>query len=130
LGTDAREARRSAEKAARDLINDRAALIGDLGTSAHHRATTKDGVATARAEGALLIAAARAQAATLVTTATDAVASADQAYAAAYTAALTGGWQRSELKTMKYPPPGNSRPPTASAETASAQPSSNDDDHH
>jgi hypothetical protein len=116
---DAREARRAAEKTARDLITTRTTLIGDLGMAVHHRETATQGVTDARAEGAKLLDAARKQAAELITAANGAITAAEQSYADAYTAALDGGWQKTELKTMHYPPPAARR--TTAAPTTDAQ---------
>jgi hypothetical protein len=122
---EAREARRTAEKAARDLITTRTTLIGDLAIAVHNRDTATHGVTAARADGAKLVDAARKQAAQLLATATDAVAKADDSYATAYTAALTGGWHKTELKTMNYPAPTGRRATTnASASTADTRPPS------
>ena len=45
---DARDASRAAEKAARDLINTRAALIGELGVAAARHTDTTTGVTRAQ----------------------------------------------------------------------------------
>jgi hypothetical protein len=103
-GMDSRTARRAAEKAARDLIATRAALVGELGVAAAERTQLIADVTTATDRGRELIAAAEAEAAHLVAAARHLVADGEQRYTDAYTAATTAGWTPADLTALGYPP--------------------------
>lgn len=105
---DARVARRAAEKAARDLINHRAALVGDLGVLLAERPRLAEDVTTAQERGGQLVAAAQAQASALVDAARDLVHDGEQRYAHAhahaYSAATAAGWAADDLAALGYQP--------------------------
>ncbi len=101
---DARRARRAAEKAARDLINSRAALVGELGVMHAERARLAEEVKAAAEQGRQLIADAEAEASSLVTSAQDLSRAGDQLYADAYQVAATGGWTAADLTTLGFEP--------------------------
>jgi hypothetical protein len=101
---DSRTARRAAEKAARDLIATRAALVGELGVAAAERTQLATDVTAATDRGRELITAAEAEAARLVAAAQDLVADGEQRYADAYTAATAAGWAPADLTTLGFPP--------------------------
>lgn len=102
---DAREARRAAEKAARDLINARATVIGDLGVAASAHTDSATAVTRAHERAAALIEEARQQGAQLVEAAEQDAAAAAATYADAITAALAAGWTREELTSLQFAPP-------------------------
>ena len=101
---DARAARRAAEKAARDLISQRAARVGDLGVLRAERAQLADDVTTAQAQGQHLVAAAQAEAGALVQAARDLALDGEQRYADAYSAATAAGWIADDLAALGYQP--------------------------
>ncbi len=111
---DARDARRAAEKAARDLINTRAALIGGLGVAAARHANTTTGLTHAQHHAEALLDEARHRGAQLVHDAQSAVDDAAAACAAAYSSAT--GWTPAELDQLGFPAP---RPAGAPAQPTS-----------
>lgn len=125
---DSRSARRAAEKAARDLITNRAALVGELGVAAAERTQLAADVTAADERGRQLVADAEAQAARLVAAVQDLVADGEQRYADAYTAATAAGWAPSDLTALGFPPvatsstrrrrPSPAQPPTVELPTA------------
>lgn len=117
---DTRTARRTAEKAARDLITSRTALIGELGVAQAERSQLDADVAAAAEQGRQLIAAAEADAARLLQTAQAAIQDADQRYADLYTAATAAGWAPADLTALGFAPAAGTqarrrRPPAPAA---------------
>ena len=102
-GMDTRAARRAAEKAARDLINNRAALIGELGVARAERTQLDADVATAVDRGRQLIAEAPAEAARLLEDAQTCVRDADQRYADVYSATTAASWTPADLTALGFP---------------------------
>lgn len=78
---DTRAARRTAEKAARDLINNRAALVGELGVAQAERIQLDAAIAAVVARGRQVVAAAEAEAARQLETAQSLVRDAERRYA-------------------------------------------------
>ncbi len=107
---DSRTARRTAEKAARDLITSRAAHVGELGVADAERTRLAQDVLTATDHGHQLVAAAQAEAARLVAAAQDLVHDGEQRYADAYTAATTAGWSTGDLSALGFQPSPTSNP--------------------
>ncbi len=101
---DSRTARRAAEKAARDLITSRAALVGELGVLHAERARLATDTDDATERGRQLVADAQAQAAHLVAAARDLSRDADQRYTHAYDAATSGGWTPTDLTALGFQP--------------------------
>lgn len=101
---DTRTARRAAEKAARDLINGRAALVGELGVMHAERARLAEEVKAAAEQGRQLIADAGAEASSLVTSAQDLARAGAQLYADAYQVAAAGGWTAADLAALGFEP--------------------------
>lgn len=101
---DTRVARRAAEKAARDLITSRAAVIGELGVVQAERAQLAQDVTAANARGRELVASAEAEATRLVDAAQDLVVDADQRYAHVYSAATGAGWTAADLNALGFQP--------------------------
>lgn len=106
---DTRAARRAAEKAARDLINDRAALIGELGVAQAERTQLDTDVTAAAERGRQLLAEAEADAARLLESAQARVRDAGARYADVYSAATAAGWTPADLAALGFrPSPGSS----------------------
>lgn len=101
---DNRTARRAAEKAARDLIAARAALIGELGVLQTEHARLTDDAAQVAARGRQLVADAEAEAARLLATAHGLTRDNEQRYSDAYTAAAAAGWTPADLAALGYQP--------------------------
>lgn len=101
---DTRTARRAAEKAARDLINDRATFVGELGVVQAERTQLEDDVATAAERGRQLVAEAQAEAARLLEHAQGGVRDAEQHYNDVYTAATAAGWAPADLTALGFAP--------------------------
>jgi len=101
---DSRTARRSAEKAARDLVNSRAAVVGELGVMYAERARLAEEMNAATARGRQLIADAQAEASGLVAAAQDFAQAGAQLYADAYEVAATGGWTAADLAALGFEP--------------------------
>ena len=108
---DTRTARRAAEKAARDLINNRATLIGELGVAQAERAQLEADVTTAADRGRQLVAAAEAEASRLLETAQSCVRDAEQRYTDVYGAATAAGWAPADLATLGFQPADSSTGP-------------------
>ncbi len=102
---DARDARRAAEKAARDLINTRAALIGELGVAAARHTDTTTGVTDAQHQAEALLDEARRRGNQLIHDAQTAVEDTAAACAAAYDSATAAGWTPAELDQLGFPAP-------------------------
>jgi len=102
---DARDARRAAEKAARDLINTRAALIGEIGVAAARHTDTTTGVTGAQHHAQALLDEARRRGNQLVRDAQTAVEDTAAACAAAYDSAAAAGWTPAELDQLGFPAP-------------------------
>ena len=100
---DTRTARRIAEKAARDLIKARSAVIGELGVVNAERLKLASEVDTAAEQGRQLRAAAETQAAALLVSARDVARAGEQRYVEALTAAVSAGWTFEDLNTMGFP---------------------------
>ena len=107
---DTRAARRAAEKAARSLMNSRAALVGELGVMHAERTRLANDVVDAAARGRQLVADAEAEAARLVAAAQDLAQDGGQRYADAYNAATTGGWTAGDLHALGFQPINGSGP--------------------
>jgi hypothetical protein len=107
---DSRDTRRAAEKAARALLQARAAAVGDLAVADTSRAAAGERLTAAVGDGQALIEAAQQQAAQLLTDARAGLDDAHSSYAAAHAAALDAGWQPAELATLGYPAPAGRRP--------------------
>lgn len=119
---DSRTARRTAEKAARDLVTTRAALVGEVGVAAAERTQLTDDITAATERGRQLVASAQAEAARLVAAAQDLVTAGEQRYTDAYTAATAAGWTPSDLTALGFPPatstPTRRRRPAATDQAA------------
>jgi hypothetical protein len=100
---DTRNARRSAEKAARELINARSAVIGELGVAHAERLKLAAEVDGAAEEGRRLTSVAALRAAELVGAAHDRSRSGQERYAEAIAAAVAAGWTMSDLRAMGFP---------------------------
>ena len=107
---DTRTARRAAEKAARDLITTRAALVGELGVAAAERTALANDITAAIDRGRELVASAEAEAARLVATAQELAATGHERYTDAYTAATAAGWTPADLTALGYAPSTPSTP--------------------
>ena len=104
--TDAREARRAAEKAARDrlagpLIN----AAGELGVAAAQRQTAAAHVAQVQQRAREHVQRAQQEAEQMLADAHAQVTAADTEYRRAHTAALTAGWSAGALHDMGYTAP-------------------------
>ncbi len=122
---DTRAARRAAEKAARNLVNSRAALVGDLGVMQAERARLAEEVAEAATRGRQLVADAETEAAQLVAAIQDRAQEGEQHYADAYGAATGGGWTAADLTALGFQPAGSSprrRRPAAAEQPEPAAP--------
>lgn len=100
---DTRTARRAAEKAARDLMNSRAALIGELAVASAERDQLDAAVTAAGDRGRQLVTAAQDEADQLLATAQAHVRDANQRYADLYNAATTSGWAPADLSALGFP---------------------------
>jgi hypothetical protein len=100
---DTRTARRAAEKAARDLINARSAVIGELGVAHAERLRLAADVDNAAEEGQRLRVAAAARAADLMAAAHDGERTGEERYTDALAAAVAAGWTMSDLRAMGFP---------------------------
>ena len=107
---DTRAARRAAEKAARDLITSRTALIGELGVAQAERTQLDDDITAAAERGRALVAAAEAEAARMLQAAQACVRDADQHYTELYSAATAAGWAPTDLTALGFPPGDNPAP--------------------
>lgn len=101
---DTRAARRAAEKAARDLMTSRAALVGELGVVQAELGQLAEDVAAVTTRGRQLVAAAEDEAARLVAAAQAVVVNSEQRYADVYGAATAGGWTPADLSALGFPP--------------------------
>lgn len=99
---DTRSARRAAEKAARDLINSRAALVGELGVAHAERTHLSEGVGDATERGRQLLADAQAEADRLVSAAQALAQEGQQRYTDAYNAATATGWTPGDLDALGF----------------------------
>ncbi len=113
---DARDARRAAEKAARDLISTRAALIGELGVAAARHTDTTNAVTDAQHHAEALLDEARRRGNQLVRDAQTAVEVTAAACAAAYDSATAAGWTPAELDQLGFPGPAAPRRRTRPAD--------------
>lgn len=131
---DSRTARRAAEKAARDLVATRAAVVGDLGVARAERADWAAAVTTAQQHGQELVRAAREQADRLLAVAQQDADDATTRYADAHHRALAAGWTSSDLDALglapvpatgrrRRTPTGTPGPATAGPTDANSQPS-------
>ena len=100
---DSRTARRTAERAARDLITTRAALVGELGVATVERTQLAAGIVTASDRGRQLVADAETEADRLVAAAQELAAAGEQRYTDAYTAATAAGWTPADLTALGFP---------------------------
>lgn len=101
---DTRAARRTAEKAARDLIATRADVVGELAVAAAERAQLTDQITAATDRGQQLVTAAHAEADRLVASARDLAADSEQRYTDAHNAATAAGWSSTDLTTLGFQP--------------------------
>lgn len=115
---DNRTARRAAERAARDLINSRAALVGELGVAAAERLQLSDEVNAAAGRGRQLVEAAEVEAARLLAGAHDLVMTGEQRYTDVYTAATAAGWAPADLTALGFASPGTATRQRRQARTA------------
>lgn len=125
---DLRNVRRSAERAARELMSVKLALVGDLGAAQMAQATATGGVDEARAEGRALVDRARQEGDRLVTQARRAAEETAAQYAETYAAAVAGGWTPDDLLGLGYssPPRTRRRPEAAGRERADGDGGSSD----
>ena len=100
---DTRIARRAAEKAARDLMKARSAVIGELGVVNAERLRLAADVDTAAEQGRRLRTVAEERAAELLAGARDVARVGEQRYAEALTAAVSAGWTLEDLGLMGFP---------------------------
>ena len=107
---DARSARRSAEKVAREaLAGCMVGAAGELGVAQGRRQEAADAVAFAAEAGQRLVQAAQIEAAALRERAQAEVAAADAGYAGAWQAARDAGWTPALLRGMGYSQPAATR---------------------
>jgi hypothetical protein len=99
---DTRIARRAAEKAARDLMKARSAVIGDLGVVNAERLRLAADVDTAAEEGRRLRTAAETRASELRAAARDVARAGEQRYVEALAAAVSAGWTLEDLSSMGF----------------------------
>ena len=126
---DMREARRTAEKAARDLLG--GPLItaaGALGVAVAAQQAAADGVNAAHDQAQQHLQQAQREADEIITDARAQVGTAEDGYRQAHQAAVTAGWAPSALADMGYPPPGHTtkraKAQTATASTRNGRPTS------
>lgn len=101
---DSRTAPRAAEKAARDLMNSRAAVVGELAVASAERAQLETQVTVASERGRQLVAKAEAEAARLLNAAQVCVQDAEQHYADVYSATTAAGWAPADLTALGFHP--------------------------
>jgi hypothetical protein len=99
---DLREARRAAEKAAREKISDRVRLAGELGVLAQRQAEMTAALALARERAAAIVVAAQDSAQRILDVAAGNLDEASAQYGSAYAAALTAGWSESDLNGIGF----------------------------
>ena len=99
---DNRTARRTAEKAARDLVATRAAVVGDLGVASAERTDQAAAVTAAQQYGQKLLRAAQEQSEQLVAAAQQNAEDATARYADAHQRALAAGWTSSDLDDLGF----------------------------
>lgn len=105
---ETREARRAAEKAAKERLGGPLiAAVGELGVAVARQQASVAAVAAAREQGRALVLAAQQEADRLAAEARVGIAEADEEYRAAHDAALRAGWFSAALVEMGYdgPPP-------------------------
>lgn len=100
---EARTARRSAEKAARDLIRSRAAFVGELAALHSDRLRLTHDVTTAAARGEQLVEEAKAEAASRLAVASELAQDGERRYADAHAAAVAAGWTTADLAALGFP---------------------------
>ena len=103
---DMREARRTAEKAARELLG--GPLItaaGALGVAVAAQQTAANGVLTAQERAQQHLQQAQREANQIITDARTQISTADDDYRKAHQAAVTAGWAPAALTDMGYPSP-------------------------
>lgn len=124
---DTRQKRRDAEKAARQLIADRTALIGELAVAQSERDAAQASIDDARERGRQMVREAEDRAAALVTRAREEADAVDVTYADTHAAAVAGGWSGPDLAQLGFPAPARrSRPRPAPTTHAAAAPGSPD----
>ena len=99
---DLREARRAAEKAARDRISERVRLAGELGVLAQRRLEMEQGVDVALERANALMQAAKDSGQRLVDAASARLDEASSQYESAYAAALSAGWTTADLDEIGF----------------------------
>ena len=122
---DMREARRTAEKAARDLLG--GPLItaaGALGVAVAAQQTAAAGVLTAQDRAQQHLQQAQRDAEQMVTDARTEISTADDAYRQTYQAAVTAGWAPAALTDMGYPTPSNTAKRPKAKSAAASDPAS------
>src|SRR5450756_601386 len=103
---DARTARRTAEKLARDALGGTLlGAAGELGVALARRAEAAGTIAAAAERAREIVRAAEAEAAAVVDRARQEATEADTGYAAAWRAAITAGWAPAQLRGLGYPRP-------------------------
>ncbi len=127
--TETREARRAAEKAARDRLGGPLiSTAGELGVAVAQRDAAAAAVADAQEQAREHVRRAQQEAEQIVTDARAQVTAADKEYRRAHAAALTAGWSATALHDMGYPAPPTPRrnrtTPAPAAATAPAAPTS------
>jgi hypothetical protein len=100
---DTRIARRAAEKAARDLMKARSAVIGDLGVVNAERLRLLAEVDTAAEEGRRLRTAAETRASEVLIAAREVARLGEQRYVEALAIAKSAGWTLEDLNSMGFP---------------------------
>jgi hypothetical protein len=116
-----RVTRRAVEKAARDLMNSRAAVVGELGVAGAERGRLAEEVDAATALGRQLVAQAEAEAARLVTAAEERAEQGAQNFADAYAAATAAGWAPADLAALGFEPRPSRRRRRAAADVSTAR---------
>ena len=99
---DLREARRAAEKAARDRVSERVRLAGELGVLAQRRIEMEHGVDVALERARALMQAAKESGQRLVDAASASLDEASSQYENAYAAALYAGWTTADLDDIGF----------------------------
>ena len=119
-GSTIKEGRREAEKAARELMRERAKLVGDLADAATNRTTATARIDDARQQGAALVREAEVRAAALLEQAQQRAQDLEAAYAEQYATATSAGWNPADLRLLGYDAP-SARRARATTPRANAQ---------
>ncbi|MGH3629406.1 MAG: hypothetical protein ACRDRL_18455, partial [Sciscionella sp.] len=95
---DMREARRAAEKLAREKVSQRVKIVGELGVLAKRRDQAEAGVDAARIHANSMVEAAQVAGDKLVEVARDKQRKIEEQYQNAYGTALSAGWNVGDLE--------------------------------